>query len=163
VSETKTPPADPLARFTDEEMAYHEAGHAVIHGVNGGTVNRISIARTDARRGVQIAPGPAPADEAAVKRAIQTLMGGEVACYLLTGEKRQVPDSLDRERALQYARVVAASDAAASTLVATGWDEALGLLREPGAWKRVQALAQVLVAQHTLDASEITQSLAGAS
>src|SRR5690348_3549051 len=141
MSETKAPQADPLARFTDEEMAYHEAGHAVIHALNGGTVNRISIVRTDARRGVHTSPFPTPADEAAAKLPIQTLMGGEVAHYLLTGEKRQVPDSLDRERALQIARTVSTSDSAANTFVATGWDEALVLLREPAAWAQVKALA----------------------
>jgi ATP-dependent Zn protease len=161
---TQSTSADPLARFTDKEMAYHEAGHAVIHAKHGGTINRISIVRTDSRRGVHISPLPAPEplDEAAARRTIQTLMGGEVAHYLLRDEKKEVPDSLDRERALQSARKVTASDSAANTLVAEGWDEALALLREPAAWARVQALAAALIERRTLEGAEITQILTGA-
>ena len=41
-----------LAQFTDEHLAYHEAGHAVVHHLQGGTVLRLSIERTDTKQGM---------------------------------------------------------------------------------------------------------------
>ena len=61
----------PLSAYTDEQLAYHEAGHAVIHALQGGTVSRVSIECADPPRGVQLpvisstTPGAAPAGEMA--------------------------------------------------------------------------------------------------
>src|SRR5688500_9530973 len=72
-----------LAQFSDEDMAYHEAGHAVILHLNGGLIKRLSIERSDPRRGTQPAPQPpAPKGAESAKALddrIALLVGGDVA------------------------------------------------------------------------------------
>lgn len=50
-----------LGAISDDELAYHEAGHAVIHVLQGGAISRVSIDRRDQARGVQVASEAAPA------------------------------------------------------------------------------------------------------
>src|SRR5689334_9568401 len=75
-----------LAQFSDEDMAYHESGHAVIHHLNGGTVTRLSIDRDDPRRGCTTAPRTAAKPSADPNQALTTqialLVGGDVAAAL---------------------------------------------------------------------------------
>lgn len=121
--------ADGAAKFTDEELAYHEAGHSVIHHLLGGTISRVSIDRRDPGRGVHTRGAPPVAagvtegaDEVDARQRIAVLVAGEVALYLHSGERRQVSDSLDREGAVHAARVVAAHDSAASAMIDEEWD-----------------------------------------
>src|SRR5919201_6256250 len=61
----------------DEDLAYHEAGHAVMHALNGGTVERVSIERGDPQRGVRVQPfAEAGVGEPAAPRRIPVLGGG---------------------------------------------------------------------------------------
>ena len=64
---------DYLAQFTDEQLAYHEAGHAIIHHLQGGLVTRLSIERTDARQGTHIGPQSAPAQSAGSAVSVRLL------------------------------------------------------------------------------------------
>jgi hypothetical protein len=41
--------------YTDDELAFHEAGHSVMRILLGGTFNRVSIVRDDPARGVRTA------------------------------------------------------------------------------------------------------------
>src|SRR5262249_23237798 len=63
-----------LAQFTDEHLAYHEAGHAVIHHLHGGTVLRLSIERTDPREGMHPAKQPTPAESSDQMKALRDLV-----------------------------------------------------------------------------------------
>jgi hypothetical protein len=149
-------PGDPVARFSDEELAYHEAGHAVMHVFNGGTVERVSIERADPKRGVRVQPFSTEGlSEAEARQWIRVLVAGEVGLFLHSGERRQVPDSVDREGAMRAARAAGAGDAAANAMIAEEWDRVRDQLREGTVWGKVEALAQALVQRRTLDGAEV--------
>src|SRR5687767_5690988 len=157
--------SDPVARFSDEELAYHEAGHAVMYVLNGGTVERVSIERADPMRGVRVQPfADAGKSEAEARRRISVLVAGEVGLFLHSGERRQVPDSVDREHAMQAARAAGVGDSAANAMIAEEWDRVRDRLRDGTVWGKVEALAQALVQQRTVDGAEAHRLIgAGAS
>jgi hypothetical protein len=141
--------------FTDEELAHHEAGHAVVHVLDGGTISRVSIDRADPQRGVKVAPHPEPASEADARRLIRTLLAGEVALFLYDGERKLVPDSLDRERALRAARTFVADDAAAARALEQEWERTHQRLRDPATWQKVKRVAEALEHARTIDGGEV--------
>ena len=158
-TETGRPAALP---FTDEELAYHEAGHAVVYALDGGTISRVSIERTDPRRGVHVAPHPQPANEADARRMIQTLLAGEVALFLHHGERKQVPDSRDREQARRAARTFAGEDAAAERALEQEWERTHERLRDAATWQKVKGVAEALLRARTIDGREVAEIVAGA-
>lgn len=148
--------SDPVVRFSDEDLAYHEAGHAVMHVLNGGTVERVSIERGDPQRGVRVQPSAAAEmSELEARRRIAVLVAGEVALFLHSGERRQVPDSVDREHAMQAAQAAGVGDSAANAMIAEEWDNVRDRLRDSTVWGMVEALAQALVQRRTLEGPEV--------
>src|SRR4051794_17184731 len=98
-----------LAQFTDEHLAYHEAGHAVVHHLQGGTVTRLSIERTDPGQGTHTAPRPTPTRNAdtdkTLREVVALLVAGEVAATI-RGAPEQVVRAggkVDREQAVRRA------------------------------------------------------------
>ncbi|MBI3972818.1 MAG: hypothetical protein HY332_16195 [Chloroflexi bacterium] len=151
--------ADPSTAFTDEELAYHEAGHAVVHRLTGGTISRVSIDRGDPARGVhirEVSPSPSGGvDESSARLRIAVLMAGEVALFLHSGERRTVPDSRDRDDALRAARSAGADDATARAMINEEWDRVRERLREAATWKKVERLAAALVQHRALDGANV--------
>ena len=147
----------------DEDLAYHEAGHAVMHALNGGTVERVSIERGDPQRGVRVQPfAEAGMSEPEARRRIAVLVAGEVGLFLHGGERRQVPDSVDREHAMRTARAAGVGDAAANALIAEEWERVRERLRDATVWGKVEALAQALAQRRTLDGAEVHRLIDGA-
>lgn len=155
-----------LAQFSDEDMAYHEAGHAVVHHLNGGVITRLSIDRTDPCRGTQSAPQPSPAKSADPKQALANcmalLVGGEVAATL-----HGTPDQLvtaggrvDHEAALRAAAEVGVETEAACAMIDAEWNRVRERLADPANWRLVEVLAQALLQHKTLDAEQIRALLA---
>ena len=151
-----------LSQFSDEDMAYHEAGHAVVHHLNGGVITRLSIDRADPRRGTQLAPRPSPAKSADPTKAladlVAVLVGGEVAATL-----HGTPDHLvtaggrvDHEAALRAAAEVGIDEPEARVMIDAEWNLVRDRLRDPSAWRHVESLAQALLQRKTLDAGQIT-------
>lgn len=165
-----------LSQFTDEEMAYHEAGHAVIYARGGGRVSRLSIIRADPARGTRTdSPPPRPADAgsppkppaptgdaAKVRHWIDCLLAGEAAGYLHSGRRRPESGVGDRAAALEAARTVAADDAAAQAMVEAQWDGVVAQLRDPATWRKVEALAGAVMREGTLEGDAIARMLASA-
>lgn len=165
-----------LSQFTDEELAYHEAGHAVIYVMGGGSVSRLSIVRADPARGTRTdspppRPGdagsppkpPAPTGDAAkVHYWIDSLLAGEAAGYVHSGRRRPESSVGDRAAALEAARTVAADDAAAQAMVEGQWDGVVAQLREPATWCQVTALAGAVMREGTLEGDAIARVLASA-
>ena len=60
MSKAREAPEAHLAQFSDEQLAYHEAGHAVLHHLQGGVVTRLSIERSDPQQGTHVVPLPEP-------------------------------------------------------------------------------------------------------
>jgi ATP-dependent Zn protease len=164
-----------LAQFGDEDLAYHEAGHAVVHHLNGGTVARVSIERSDARRGVQLAPRQAAAQEAAARqtgetgesrealeRKIGVLVAGEVAATLHGTPEHLVTAGgrVDHEQALRAAAEAGMEHKEARAMIDAAWERVREQLREPGNWRLVEALAQELLRRRTLDAEQVKAALA---
>ena len=75
-----------LSQFSDEELAYHESGHAVAYQLGGGTISRLSVQRADRARVTQVTPAqppPNPNDPADLRCLVAAMIGGEVAMALL--------------------------------------------------------------------------------
>ena len=154
-----------LAQFTDEDMAYHEAGHAVVHHLNGGAINRLSIERTDPRRGTQPAstrPEPPAADQKkALDDRIALLVGGDVAGTLHgTAEQLVTAGSrVDHDQALWAASEAGIAPDAARAMIDDAWSRVRDQLQEPANWQLVESLAQELLRRKTLDAGQINAIL----
>lgn len=154
-----------LTQFTDEDMAYHEAGHAVVHHLNGGTVLRLSIDREDPRRGCQLAPLPASVQRADPQQALAqrfaVVVGGEAAATLHGTSDRIVTAGgrVDHETALRAAAEAGVAAAQASAMIDAEWNRVRDRLQEPAAWQLVETLAQALLRQKTLDAAQIAALL----
>ena len=155
-----------LSQFSDEDLAYHEAGHAVVHHVNGGVITRLSIDRTDPRRGTQPAPQPSPVESADPKQALRdliaVLVGGEVAATL-----HGTPDQLvtaggrvNHDAALRAAAQAGVDADEARAMIDAEWHRVRDRLRDPSAWRLVESLAQSLLQHKTLDAEQIKAVLA---
>jgi hypothetical protein len=154
-----------LSQFTDEHLAYHEAGHAVVHHLHGGTVTRLSIERTDPGQGTHTAKQPTPAESAdpdrALRELIALLVAGEVAATI-QGAPEQVVEAGgkgDREQAIRRAAEAGLDDAAARAMIDVEWPRVRARLEEPANWKLVDALAQQLIRQKVLDADQIRATL----
>jgi hypothetical protein len=141
---------------TRHTMAVHEAGHAVVHWLHGGTVRQISIAPVP---GVEIA-GRAEGDRGAcgrgpelpVRDALQTLMGGEAATVVRGGRVPAAWSASDRAMAAALARRLTDGDEVeVALIVESAWTAARDRLAEGRAWERVQRVAQALVARRRLD------------
>ena len=147
---------DRLAQFTDEQLAYHEAGHAVVHHLQGGIVTRLSIERTDPQPGTHIAPRPSLAQAADPQRALRDVISvqvaGEVAATLSGAPAGIVAagGKVDRERAVQAAASVGVDEAAAQVMIEEAWSHVRAMLEDPAAWKLVQTTAEQLLHQKVL-------------
>ena len=154
-----------LAQFTDEHLAYHEAGHAVVHHLQGGTIVRLSIERTDPEHGTHLAAQPMPAESADQQKALRDLVAllvaGEVAATIHGAPESVVKAGgrADREHAIRRAAEVGVDEAAARAMIEAEWPRVRDRLEEPANWKLVDSLAQQLVRQKVLDADQIRATL----
>jgi ATP-dependent Zn protease len=133
-------------------LAYHEAGHAVIHVLLGGTLQRVSIVRDE--------PPGAPMERAAGPGSgedrIAVLLAGEVAESLAGQRVVGVSEGLnqDRERARRLAADMTSEPEA---LLEAERQRVLELLRTPRHWQRVVAVAQALLAQQRLEGAQLRE------
>jgi len=146
--------ATPTPTPGTEALAYHEAGHAVIHVLLGGTLQRVSLVRDD-RPGV---PKEAAAGPGSVEDRIAVLLAGEVAESLSGQHVTGVAEGTDRERAR---RLAASATSAPEALLEAERQRVVALLRTPQHWQRVVAVAQALLAQQRLEGAQL-QALVGA-
>jgi hypothetical protein len=155
-----------LAQFTDEHLAYHEAGHAVVHHLHGGTIVRLSIERTDSNQGMRPAKQPTPTETAdqlqALRDLVAVLVAGEVAATIHGAPESVVKAGgrADREHAIRRAAEVGLDEAAARAMIEAEWPRVRDRLQEPAHWKLVDSLARQLVRQNVLDADQIRAMLA---
>lgn len=154
-----------LAQFTDEHLAYHEAGHAVVHHLHGSTIVRLSIERSDPNQGMQPAKQPTPTEPAdqlqALRDLVALLVAGEVAATIHGAPESVVKAGgrLDREHAIRRAAEVGVDEAAARAMIEAEWPRVRDRLQEPANWELVDSLAQQLVRQKVLDADQIRATL----
>ncbi|MBV9578178.1 MAG: hypothetical protein JO057_06265 [Chloroflexi bacterium] len=154
-----------LAQFTDEHLAYHEAGHAVVYHLQGGTIVRLSIERTDPNQGMrpaeQLTPTAAADQLNALRDLVALLVAGEVAASIYGAPDNVVKagGSVDREDAIRRAAEVGMDETAARAMIGAEWPRVRDRLEEPANWKLVDSLAQQLVRQKVLDADQIRATL----
>jgi ATP-dependent Zn protease len=149
-----------VAEFTDEELAYHEAGHAVLHVLLGGRVNRICIVRDDPKRGVEVpaAGDPLVADAATVHNRIVVLLGGEAALHVWRPANPRRPDAKDRARAEVLAATLSSEPA---SVLETDWEVAVGMLRSDENWPLVERLAKRLATERVLEGEDVQRLIRG--
>lgn len=148
---------DHLAQFSDEDMAYHEAGHAVIHHLQGGTVTRLSIERSDPRRGTHTAPRRAGESEIGLGNLVAVLVAGDVASAL-HGTAEDVATAgarVDYDQAFRGVAAAGFDSNEAGTLIDARWERVRDRLRDATNWQRLESLAQELLRRKSLDAEEI--------
>ena len=158
-----------LSQFSDEDMAYHEAGHAVVHHLHGGVVRRLGIDREDPRRGCETAPRPSSpppsATRADPKQALvdrlALLVGGEVAATLhgTPADLVTAGGRVDHDAALRAAAEAGIDPEQARAMIDAEWQRVRDRLRDPAAWRLVERLAQALLRQKTLEEAEIAALL----
>jgi len=140
--------------YTDEELAFHDVGHTVIRILLGATFNRVSIVRHDPAQGprtVQTSMNSAD-DTAAVRDRIAVLLAGEAAQHLHDRQHSRQAGSNDRGLAqMAAASVTQDTDA----LLETKWQRVLDLLRKPATWRRVEAVARLLLREQTVDVATV--------
>jgi len=145
-----------LAQFSDEQLAYHEAGHAVLHHLQGGVVTRLSIERSDPQQGTHVGPQLEPAQAADPQRALRErvamLVAGEVAATIQGAPAEVVAAGgrVDREGALRAAAGVGLGEAAARAMIEEEWLHVRSRLEEPENWSLVETAAQALLREKTL-------------
>jgi hypothetical protein len=149
-----------LARFSDEQLAYHEAGHAVLHHLQGGIVTRLSIERSDPQQGTHVGPQPdrseAPDPQRALRERVAMLMAGEVAATIQGAPPEAVAAGgrVDREGALRAAAAVGLDEAAGRAMIEEEWLGARSRLEEPQNWTLVERVSAALVAWRRLDGDD---------
>jgi hypothetical protein len=140
--------------YTDDELAFHEAGHSVMRILLGGTFNRVSIVRDDPARGVRTAQTSMERakDPVAVRDRVAVLLAGEAAQHLRDCQHPRRAGSNDREQAeVAAASVTQDTDA----LLQTEWQRVLDMLQRPSTWPRVEAVAQLLLREQTVDGATV--------
>ena len=139
---------------TDDELAFHEAGHSVIRILLGGTFNRVSIVRHDPVQGappVQTLMNIAN-DTAAVRDRVAVLLAGEAAQHLHDCQHPRQAGSNDRQQAEVAARSVTHDTDA---LMEAEWQRVRDMLQRPPAWRQVEAVARLLVREQTVDVATV--------
>lgn len=151
-----------LSQFSDNDMAYHESGHAVIHHLNGGTIQRLSIDRADPRRGTQPSSPRGAEKKPGLGHVIAVLVAGDVA-----GQEHGTAENLttagsrvDYDQAFRAAAEAGFDRDEARAMIDSKWERVRTQLREPASWRLVEALAQALLKQRTLDAEQVKAILA---
>jgi hypothetical protein len=145
-----------LAQFTDEHLAYHEAGHAVMHHLQGGIVTRLSIERSDPQQGTHVGPKPAPGPAAdpqqALREVVAVLVAGDVAATIQGSPAEMVAagGKVDREQALRAVAGAGLDAAAGQAMIEEEWRRVRVRLEEPESWALVEAAAQALLREKTL-------------
>ena len=156
-----------LAQFTDEQLAYHESGHAVMINLEGGSVARLSIDRGDARRGTHPVPQEAGSAGGGAKQELREeiaiCLGGEAA-MAIRGDPAPLVEAggrSDRAAALRAAARRGVDEAAALAMIDAEESRVRERLRAPDAWKKVDALAAALTREKVLHADQIATILRG--
>ena len=137
--------------YSDEDLAYHEAGHTVAALLLGQNVTRVSIVRDDASRGVRVPSFNNTAEETSegVADKILILLAGSAAQHV------RDPASPRRHDANDWARAEALAGCTSS--LEAEWVRAVDLLTMPANWKHVEEIARALLRERALDGEQITQ------
>lgn len=138
-------------QYSDEDLAYHEAGHTVAALVLGRTVTRVSIVRDDASRGVRVPSFGDDTEESSEATAdkLLILLAGSAAQHVRDPSMPRRQDAKDWPRAEALAGSTSALEAA--------WARALSLLQAPNNWPHVEAIAQELLRERVLHADQLAQ------
>ena len=137
----------------------------MVHHLQGGTVVRLSIERTDPGQGTHTAKQPTPAEspdrDRALREVIALLVAGEVAATI-RGAPQHVVEAggkADRAQAVRRAGEAGVDEERARAMIEAEWPRVRARLEEQAHWKLVDALAQQLIRQKVLDADQIRATL----
>jgi hypothetical protein len=136
--------------YSDEDLAYHEAGHTVAALHLGQSVTRVSIVRDDPSRGVRIPSfEPAPEASQAVADRILILLAGGAAQRVRDPGSPRTKDAKDWPRAEALA--------GSSSVLEAQWARAVALLETPEHWQRVDRISRALLLERVLESGQIGQ------
>jgi hypothetical protein len=133
--------------------------------LQGGTLARLSIERTDPKQGTESADKPTPTQSAdplkAFRDLVALLVAGEVAATIHGAPENVVKAGgrVDREHAIRRAADFGVDEDAARAMIEAEWPRVRDRLEEPANWKLVDSLAQQLMRRKVLDADQIRATL----
>ncbi|MBV9358771.1 MAG: hypothetical protein JO023_24965 [Chloroflexi bacterium] len=139
-------------QYSDEDLAYHEAGHAVAALVLGHSVVRVSVVRDDPSRGVRVpsfVSEDLPPGSEAVRDRILVNLAGNAAQHVRNPTSPRQQDAKDWPRAEALA--------GSTEILEAEWQRAVALLQVPEHWERVERIAQALLAEPVLEAAQIAE------
>jgi hypothetical protein len=145
---------------TDEDLdrwkiAYHEAGHAVVHRVAGGQVKKVEILRNGGGITVTAEDGPAD-DDGLIHWLVMILAGGEAEARFLVRKHGQW-----RSDARRAARPTCSSDLSDFRQAAKGSSISESKARNAAEvlvrkhWRRIDKVAALLFAKGKLTGSQV--------
>jgi hypothetical protein len=151
------------ARPTDEEAAHHEAGHAVVALYLGGQVARVYLLDSDQQ------PGGCDLTPPAACRYVLCYMCGLIAAagapagQAFMGAQPAVGSAASDLRPLYCAaKHLCHGDWDAEGLMASAMRlRAAEIVARAAVWRRIQAVAPVLVQRRTLTGDEVRAIVAG--
>jgi len=152
--------------MNERELAYHEAGHAVVRCLLRLPFKRVTIIPTDENlgqvAGVTLPEGYKPESDRGPKtrdrteREIMARLAGMVAEGLLAESEVNAPGAWkDRQNAVDLAEFVTTSAEEAEAYTEWLLCRTRNLLSLPWNWAAVQAVAQALLAERELGARRV--------
>jgi len=144
---------------TEETTAWHEAGHAMMAVLCGGTIERVTIEPPDddgpVRYGDTVTRWSGMSARQLAEAEIRVSLAGPVAEMIYSGERIDLEGveewSGDWATAIAAARTLSKNESSARKLLNSVTDEIYQSFDSPNAWAAISAIADDLLAHETLD------------
>ena len=154
--------------LTEEITAWHEAGHAMMAMMCGGTIERVTIEPPDddgpVRYGDTVTRWARMSGRQLAEAEIQVSLAGPVAEMIYSGERMELDAveewSGDWATAIDAARGLSNNESSARKMLDKVSDDIFRTFGSPAGWAAVSAVADELLAHETID-HEIVSEVVG--
>ena len=153
--------------FTDETTAWHEAGHAMMAVLCGGTIERVTIEPPDddgpVRYGDTVTRWSGMSPRQLAEAEVRVSLAGPVAEMIFCGKRMELDGvkewSGDWATAMNAARALSKNDSSARKLLNVVSEEIYRTFDCANAWAAVSAIADELLAHETLEHDSVRDTV----